>query len=204
MKIFVTGTDTDVGKTIISSWLCLHFNYSYWKPIQAGSITLTDREFAQRLGISTLQEYERLTQALSPHLAAHLDNKILDINKIQLPVFKHLIVEGAGGILVPINGKHTLLDLIRHLNLPVIVVARSSLGTINHTCLTLEALKNKNVKILGVIMNGDKNEENKKAIEYYGKIKVLQEFPRMEKIDKNSLLATKPSTALLKLFISKI
>ncbi|CAG7591935.1 MAG: dethiobiotin synthase [Candidatus Midichloria sp.] len=200
MKIFVTGTDTDIGKTIISSWLCLHFNYHYWKPIQSGSIPLTDKEFAQQLGINTIQEYARITQPLSPHLAARLDNKVLDINKIQVPLLEPLIVEGAGGVLVPINEQHTILDLIQHLNLPVIVVARSTLGTINHTCLTLGALANRNIKVLGVIMNGDKNEENKKAIEYYGNTKVLQEFPKIEEINKSSLLAIKPSPALLSLF----
>ncbi|MDJ1305116.1 MAG: dethiobiotin synthase [Candidatus Midichloria sp.] len=204
MKIFVTGTDTDIGKTIISSWLCLHFNCHYWKPIQSGSTPLTDKEFSQQLGINTIQEYECLTHPLSPHLAARLDNKILDINKIQVPLLEPLIVEGAGGILVPINEQHTILDLIQHLNLPVIVVAKSTLGTINHTCLTLGALTNRNIKILGVIMNGDKNEENKKAIEYYGKVRVLQEFPKIEKINKSSLLAIKPSTALLELFTSKL
>lgn len=98
-------------------------------------------------------------------------------------------MEGAGGVLVPLNENELIIDLIKALNLPAIVVARSGLGTINHTCLTLEALRNHQIEIAGVIMNGEPNHENRKAIEHYGKIKVLAEMPKFEKLTSETLIA---------------
>ena len=197
MQIFITATDTNIGKTLVSTWLCLHFNMSYWKPIQSGINDITDTEFVKSFGVKTFQELYRLTQPLSPHLAAHIDNKKIDLNKINIIQENNLIVEGAGGVLVPLNEQHTILDLIKRLNIPVIVIARSSLGTINHTCLTLEALRSKGVNVLGVITNGEENIENRLAIEYYGKVNVLQHIPFFCNVSKAELLRLKASQELL-------
>jgi dethiobiotin synthase len=133
-------------------------------------------------------------KSLSPHLSARLAKVEITVDKIlqYLESANHdkiFIIEGAGGILIPLNEKELMVDLMRALNLPVIIVARSGLGTINHTCSTLEVLRNKGLEVFGVIMNGDPNLENKKAIEHYGKVKVIAEIPKTENIwtDFNSI-----------------
>ena len=197
MQIFITATDTNVGKTLISTWLCLHFKMSYWKPIQTGAIEITDTQFVKSFGIKTFEELYKLKQPISPHIAAQIDNQHIDLSKIQLIKERNLIIEGVGGVLVPLNKYHTILDLISRLTIPVIVIARSSLGTINHTCLTLEMLYSKNLNVLGIIMNGEKNIDNQQAIEYYGKIKVLQAFPQLDIISPEKLLQIKPTIELV-------
>lgn len=196
--IFVTGTDTDVGKTVISSWLCLHGQYSYLKPIQTGSDLITDTDTAKKMtDAHTYQESFIYKEPVSPHLAASLENEEIDIGKIVLPKESRVIIEGAGGVLVPINKKDLMIDLIKKLAIPVIITARSSLGTINHTLLTIEALRTRDIPILGVIMNGDMNIENEKAIAYYGKVKILASLPVMPDLSKESLQAI-PFTKELK------
>ncbi len=188
LNIFITGTDTNVGKTIISSWLAYHTGFSYFKPIQTGSNESTDSIEVHKLTDAKIYpETYIYKEPLSPHLAANIENSEIDINNIKLPKADNLIIEGAGGILVPINEKHLMIDLIKKLDTPVILVARSSLGTINHTLLTLEVLKQRNIKVLGVIVNGEKNEENCKAIEFYGNTKILAQFPRLELISSSSI-----------------
>lgn len=188
MKIFITGTDTDIGKTFISSWLCLHTGYKYFKPIQTGNIDETDTETLKSLGVNTYNEKFSYKERLSPHLAARLEGEYIDFDSISLPSEENLIIEGAGGALVPINDKYLVIDLIQKFNVPVIVVARSGLGTINHTLLTLESLRSRDINILGVILNGPLNAENAKAIEFYGKVKVLAQIPKLESSTKEDLL----------------
>jgi dethiobiotin synthetase len=203
MKIFITGTDTNIGKTIISAWLCVHFNASYWKPVQSGS---KEDEIDSRVVKKILNgddekiipEKYILEAPLSPHLAAQMEGKYIQMSELELPDTKeNLIVEGAGGILVPINNEATMLDLVQQIKIPVIIVARSALGTINHTCLTIEALKGRKIPILGVIMNGPKNENNKKAIEKYGGFPVLDEVEKFRKLDHSFLKARVPSKKLI-------
>ena len=188
MKIFITGTDTNVGKTVVSSWLSYHYNFHYWKPIQSGDENgVSDTDFVKKVlckkdnQIEVLDPKYLFPELLSPHLAAKMNKVSIDFSKIIpfVPSKKKLLIEGAGGIFVPLNDKFMMIDLIEVLETPVIIVARSSLGTINHTILTLEALRERDIKILGVILNGEKNSENKKAIEFYGKTKVLFEFPKL-------------------------
>ena len=186
MKIFITGTGTNVGKTVISGWLLTHLkHYHYWKPIQSGTIKGSDIDFIKTVISNIFEPTYSFPESLSPHLAAKINNIKIDINHIirSIPNKKNLIIEGAGGVFVPLNDDFMMIDLIKILNIPVIIVANSGLGTINHTCLTVEALKNRNIEILGIIMNGIKNEDNKKAIEYYGKVQVLDEI---EIFDKNN------------------
>ncbi len=193
--VFITGTDTEVGKTIASACLMCalrnHENICYWKPVQTGIEEDNDTEMVRNLASCSVEEIHengiRLEKPLSPHLSARLADveitieKILDCNKSNDKKF--YIVEGAGGILVPLNEKDLMIDLMQKLNLPTVIVSRSVLGTINHTLLTIESLRNQNIEILGVIMNGEPNLENRKAIEHYGKVSVLAEMPKFEKLD---------------------
>lgn len=193
-QLFVTGTDTGIGKTITSAWLCQHWGASYWKPIQSGLNGLTDSQLVTTLSPNSRihPEQYRLQAPLSPHQAADLE----DI-KIQLPDFtlppheSKLIIEGAGGCLVPINWKHTMIDLIQHLGVCTVLVARSGLGTINHTTLSLQALKAAQIPVLGVIMVGEPNPHNREAIEHFGEVPVLAELPHFEEISAE-VLANQP------------
>lgn len=188
--VFVTGTDTGVGKTMASAWLCLQWQAAYWKPIQSGLDEITDTEWVTQLAqCKHLPERHRLIQALSPHQSADLDGISIQLSDFEWPTSpqqsilgERWVVEGAGGCIVPINWKDCMSDLMLHLNLPVLVVARSGLGTINHTCLTLEHLKRKGVHILGVILNGPQNHANKNAIEHFSGVQVLAELPWMDQV----------------------
>ena len=190
MKIFVTGTDTHVGKTLVSSWLCLHLQADYWKPIQCGTTPHTDTEtVAQLTGVRTHAETYRLQLAASPHLAAAREGVVINTADCQLPTADRLIIEGAGGLLVPLNQYDRMIDLMAKFNLPVLLVARSTLGTINHTCLSLQALRSLNIPVLGVVLCGELNAENKTAIETYGEVEVLAELPELATIDRDALKA---------------
>lgn len=187
-QYFITGTGTGVGKTFISGLLTYKLKAKYWKPIQAGTQTGTDIEFIQK--ITRLPEEHFIPSAhilktpSSPHLAAQIEEKqisLLDFAHISLSEYPNLIVEGAGGILVPINDYQTILDLIRFLELPVIVVSQHYLGSINHTLLTLRVLEQSNIPIKGIIFNGY-NPESERIIlkmsnpEYYlGTIPTIKE-----------------------------
>ncbi|WP_168464637.1 dethiobiotin synthase [Wolbachia endosymbiont of Ctenocephalides felis wCfeT] len=201
MQIFVTGTDTDVGKTIISSWLCLHTGYSYFKPIQTGSVLGTDsHQVSDLVSTEVYKEDFVYKEPLSPHLAASLENCSIDIDKISLPKTHELIIEGAGGILVPISRDKFIIDLIKKFNVPTILVARSVLGTINHTLLSLEALRARNISILGVILNGPPNQDNLEAIEFYGRVQVLASVPKLQRINRESLMQIPLSNQLKTIF----
>lgn len=194
MQIFVTGTDTDVGKTIISSWLCLHTGYSYFKPIQTGSILGTDSHQVSNLtNANVYKENFVYKRPLSPHLAASLE---INIDRVSLPKTHNLIIEGAGGVLVPINKTTLMVDLIKKLATPTILVARSTLGTINHTLLSLEALRARNIPILGVILNGLPSQDNLEAIEFYGRVRVLASVPKLQQVDREHLMQTPLSNRL--------
>ncbi|MFV1884886.1 MAG: dethiobiotin synthase [Balneola sp.] len=192
-KFFVAGTDTGIGKTFVSAMLMSALDATYWKPIQAGLEEETDTEFVQRVSEAVdfrlIPEKYRLETPMSPHGAADIDGVSISLNDFELPEFdtKHLIVEGAGGLLVPINWKDTVLDLIEYLKLPVLLVARSSLGTLNHTLLSVEALRSRDIDVFGVILNGEKHEHNKQTIEHFGKVEVMGLLPQ-EKIDMASFI----------------
>ncbi|MDQ7031697.1 MAG: dethiobiotin synthase [Desulfonauticus sp.] len=193
-KVFITGTDTGVGKTLVSAILVKALNAYYFKPIQTGSIEGTDSNYIQTLtklpSNYFLPEVYTFKEPVSPHLAAKLEQKKIILDKITCPLHSPLVVEGAGGLLVPINKKFFMLDIIKKFSLPVILVARSTLGTINHTLMSLKILKDNNVSILGVILNGPINKDNKEAIEFYGKIKVLTEIDYSQNLKKSFLQLT--------------
>ena len=200
MKIFISGTDTSVGKTVISSWLCTKTRFSYWKPIQSGDIEDSDTQFVLKSSkTKVFKESYVFKNPLSPHHASALENITIEINSISVPQEKNLIIEGAGGILVPLNEKELIVDFIKHLNTPVILVVRATLGTINHTLLSLEALKHRSIKVLGVIMNGPFNKGNFEAIEYYGQTKVLATFPKLDNLSNDVLKSIELPSSLKKI-----
>jgi dethiobiotin synthetase/malonyl-CoA O-methyltransferase len=177
--VFVTGTDTDVGKTLVSAWLTQAWGAEYWKPVQTGAADITDYGTLGRLVPgAVIHPSAYVFQApLSPHEAARRERARIDLSSMVLPqTDKPLVVEGAGGIMVPLNDTALTIDLVERLGLPALVVARSGLGTINHTLLTLEALRRRRLPILGVVMNGQKNPANRQAIEHFGGVPVLAEI----------------------------
>jgi dethiobiotin synthetase len=169
-KFFITGIGTDVGKTVCSAIITKALNADYWKPIQAGDLENSDSiKVKNLLGTGYAgkihKEAFKLTQPMSPHAAAKIDGLDINILDIKLPETNNsLIVEGAGGLLVPINSTQTVADLIYHLNIPTIVVSRNYLGSINHTLLTVEALKNRSIPIAGILFNGPENLETQTII----------------------------------------
>jgi dethiobiotin synthetase len=195
-RFFVTGTDTGVGKTVVSALLCAALDAIYWKPIQTGSREGTDRNTVMGLAhlarTRTLPETYVFGPPVSPHLAARMAGRQIELRKIKapdLPVSENLITEGAGGALVPINRTQLMTDLMRHLGFPVLLVSRTSLGTINHTLLSVAALRAARLDIRGVILAGQPNLENRKAIEHYGEVSVIGWLPFLKKIDRRALLA---------------
>lgn len=188
---FVTGTDTNVGKTVVSAMLTVGLGAAYWKPIQAGLPTDTDY-VRQATGLNDshfLPERFRLTQPLSPHAAAPLDDVQIALSDFQMPVAQkpHLIVEGAGGLMVPLNDQDLIIDLIKYLSLPVCLVARSTLGTINHTLLSIAQLRRAELPILGVILNGERNLSNREAIVHYGQVPILGELEPLPVVNSDTL-----------------
>src|SRR5690242_1709675 len=166
-QYFVTGTDTGVGKTVVSALLCAALDASFWKPIQTGADTDSDSTTVARLAElppeRIFAEAYRFSPPVSPHLAAREAGAKISLSKISIPAAAReaaLIVEGAGGVLVPINETQYMRDLMRELGLPIIVAARNSLGTINHTLLTLAALRASRLRVAGVVLNGEPNDGN--------------------------------------------
>ena len=193
-SLFVTGTDTNVGKTVLSALLVAALDAVYWKPIQTGAIEGTDRETLIQLAAipqaQSLQESYCFDPPVSPHLAAEAGGVRIDLAHIRPPnnLARPLIVEGAGGILVPINESELMLDLARRLGFPVIIAARSALGTINHTLLTVRALRCAKVGIKGVVMIGPRNRDNERAVERFGSVPLVGRIPWLNKIDRQALL----------------
>lgn len=184
--LFVTGTDTGVGKTVLSAALLLRYpDACYWKPIQTGPDDDT-AEVRRLSGGRVLDEGIRLPDPVSPHLAARRAGMSIALPNRDSDGAVY-IVEGAGGALVPVNDSQTMADLMVLLGLPVIVAARTTLGTINHTLLTIEALRARSLKIAGVVTIGDVDPDNRAAIEQYGCVTVLAEMPRFNPLTPESL-----------------
>lgn len=196
---FVTGTDTDVGKSVACAWLLHRWNASYWKPIQAGTEGLTDTTFVRQLSGLPESRFHppAYTLALprSPHEAARKEGVVIRMARLKCPAeTRPLVVEGAGGIMVPLNDTHFMLDLMVQLALPVILVARTALGTINHTLLSLECLRHQGIAPVGVILNGPPDSENRQAITRYGQVTILAEIPPLLSLDQKTLLRSVPQS----------
>ncbi|HWF12447.1 MAG TPA: dethiobiotin synthase [Candidatus Acidoferrales bacterium] len=192
---FVTGTDTNVGKTVLSALLVAALDAHYWKPVQTGAVEGTDRESVRKwTGISEdllPSEKYRFDPPVSPHLAARAAGIELHLDDFELPAAPadaKWIVEGAGGVMVPINTCELMRDLMRRIGFPVVIAARTALGTINHTLLTFAALRELSLPICGVVMIGDENVENRRAIEHYGNVRVVGHIPLLETIHRATLL----------------
>jgi dethiobiotin synthetase len=181
-SIIISGTDTGVGKTMLSAMLMTSLpEYFYWKPVQSGTVDGTDSATVRKLSCSSperiLPEAYIFAQPFSPHLAASLDGKKVEVEKLQLPNVIPLIVEGAGGLLVPLNEHLLFIDMFKQWDLPVLLACRSGLGTINHTLLSIEALRKRDIPLLGCVLIGEANPENEKAIERFSNAKILGRIP---------------------------
>lgn len=192
-KYFVTGIGTGIGKTLVSAVLTEKLKADYWKPIQSGDLDQSDSLAIESL-ISNQQtkihpETYRLNNPLSPHLSARMDGVEIELNKFSIPkTSNNLIVEGAGGLMVPLNDKELILDLIKHLNLEVIVVSQNYLGSINHTLLTLNTLKQHCISIKGIVFSGEENLESHDYILKYSKVNHLGNIPLLGEISKSKVI----------------
>jgi dethiobiotin synthetase len=194
-SVVITGTDTDVGKTFISALLMAGLpEYRYWKPIQSGREPSTDsntvRDLSGARSERILDEQYIFEAPLSPHAAAALEARSVDSAALSVVPPAPLIVEGAGGLLVPLNDDTLYIDMFVRWELPAIVVTRSTLGTINHTLLTLEALRRRNIRVLGCIVNGPRNPSNEQAIEQYGNVEILGVIERLTSVTPEILQRT--------------
>ena len=192
MKLFITGISTDVGKTIASAIITEALEADYWKPIQAGDLDQSDSHKIQKLLSNTKSKIHPNSYALhtpaSPHLAAEIDGITIDIKKIQEPITQnHLVVEGAGGVFVPINNEQTIIDLIQP-DYKLIVVSRHYLGSINHTLLTIEALQNRKIGIGGIIFSGNENPSTEAIILSKTGIKSIGRINEEPYFDQNVIL----------------
>ena len=199
--VFVTGTDTGVGKTVVSAWLVRGWQADYWKPVQTGTVEGRDRDAVQYLaGIGKERIHPstwELKAPLSPHTAARVEDKTISIHDFRLPsTDRPLVVEGAGGVLVPLNWHDLMIDLMARLRLPAVVAARSSLGTINHTLLTLEALRRRGLEILGVVMVGAPDALNRESIEHFGRVPVIGQIPLLDPLTPETLAQLPPPPPL--------
>ncbi len=179
-RMFVTGTDTGVGKTLVSGMLAARIDAAYWKPIQTGAVEETDSSWIARIcGLPRerlFPEEYLFADPVSPHLAAYREGKRIEISRVFWPESEFpVLAEGAGGLMVPLNQEEYMIDLMSYLNAPVLVVARSGLGTINHTLLTVDRLRSSGLRVFGVVLNGVRNRDNREAIEKMGRVKVLAE-----------------------------
>lgn len=189
MKLFITGIGTDVGKTVASAIVTQALEADYWKPVQAGDLELSDTHKVRARVANEKSQFHPNAYALntpaSPHLAAELDGITIDLKKIKEPqTNNHLVIEGAGGILVPLNDTDCIIDLIRP-DYKVIVVSRHYLGSINHTLLTIEALKSRNIPVAGIIFSGDENQATESIILNKTEVKCIGRIDNEPYFDAN-------------------
>lgn len=195
-RFFITGIGTDVGKTVASAILVESLHADYWKPIQAGDLNNTDTMKVRSLISNTKSEFHpeiyQLTKPMSPHAAAEADGVKINIDALALPITSNsLIIEGAGGLMVPLNDEFLVVDLIQKLKAEVILVSKNYLGSINHTLLTVEALKKRGIPIAGIIFNGKSNKSSEDYILNYTGLKKLLSIEEEKKIDKEMILKYK-------------
>ena len=189
MKLFITGIGTDVGKTIVSAIVTEALEADYWKPIQAGDLENSDshkiKSFLSNKKTVIHPNSYALNTPASPHLAAEIDGITIDLNQIIEPeTANHLVVEGAGGVLVPLNSKDCVIDLVQP-EYKVIVVSRHYLGSINHTLLTIEALQNRKITIAGIIFSGDENKATEQIIQTKSGLKCIGRIEQEPYFDQN-------------------
>ncbi len=191
--IFITGIGTGVGKTIVSAIVTEKLKADYWKPIQSGDLYDSDTLKVQSLVSNDVTVFHpesyRLTQPFSPHKSAAIDKVTIDLQNIVLPkTDNQLVIEGAGGLMVPLNDNFLIIDLIKQLNAKVILVSKNYLGSINHTLLSVHALKKYNIEVMGIIFNGPKDIYSKTYILNYSGLTELGQIPMYPKPDKKAIL----------------
>jgi dethiobiotin synthetase len=191
--LFITGIGTGIGKTIVSAVLTEKLKSDYWKPIQSGDLDDSDTLKVKNLVSNTASTFHteayRLTQPYSPHKSAAIDGITIDLNKIIAPKTNNrLIIEGAGGLMVPLNDDYLMIDLIKQLDVEVVLVSQNYLGSINHTLLSVAMLKQYDIKIAGIIFNGKTDENSESYILNYTGVKLLGHLPEFETVDKDAII----------------
>jgi dethiobiotin synthetase len=191
-RIIVTGTDTGIGKTVFAAGLAGALDGYYWKPVQSGLDGETDSDTVRRLsGLSAeriLPERYRLVTPVSPHLAAEIDGIVIDPDELELPETpKPLVVEGAGGLMVPLTREITYLDMFARWHAPLVLCARTTLGTINHTLLSIAALRARDIPLIGVAFIGDANDDSEQTIVAMGGTRHLGRLPHLPQLEAGTL-----------------
>ena len=194
MRYFVTGIGTEIGKTISSAVLVEALKADYWKPIQAGELENSDSQKVKRLISNTKsqfhQERYRLKEAMSPHAAAQREGIEIQLTQCQTPSTENtLIIEGAGGLLVPLNNTDCIIDLIPHFNAETILISQHYLGSINHTLLSVEVLQKRGLSIKGILFNGNENKETEEIILSKTGLMSLGRIPIISTINKETIKA---------------
>lgn len=208
-NILITGTDTDIGKTVFAAGLTMALKASYWKPIQAGIEDATDSETVADLsGCAILPEAYSLKTPASPHYAAERDGVEIELDELNIPRLAqggHLVIEAAGGLMVPLkrpeNGNDGILaiDLFAKWGVGTILCARTSLGTINHTLLSIKALRDADIPILGIVFIGDENIDSQKTIIEFANVPNLGRLPILNPLNRASLMKAMQDDILLDL-----
>ena len=193
-RIVVTGTDTGIGKTVFAAALASALDGYYWKPIQSGLEDETDSDAVRRLSAlpaeRILPERYRLRTPASPHLAARIDGVAIDAERFDLPATaRPLVIEGAGGLLVPLTRELTYIDVLARWRAPLALCARTTLGTINHTLLSIEAIRARGIPLLGVAFIGDENTSSEDIIVALGRTRRLGRLPFLTQLSAGSLKA---------------
>ncbi|OPY94365.1 dethiobiotin synthase [Bradyrhizobium sacchari] len=195
-RIVVAGTDTGIGKTVFSAGLAHLLGAKYWKPVQAGLEGETDSEAAARLGGLSpgrvMPELYRLRTPASPHHSAQIDEVRINVESFHLPDCRDrpLVIEGAGGLMVPLNRDVLYIDIFERWSLPVVLCASTKLGTINHSLLSIEALRKRQIRLLGIAFVGERNPESESAICEIGRVRWLGRLPWITPLTADSLQKT--------------
>lgn len=190
--VFVSGIGTEIGKTLVSAILTKALKADYWKPVQSGDLDHTDSMKVQHLSQEPIEHFHpeayRLKTPASPHYSAAIDELRIELNSFTLPETDNfLVVEGAGGLMVPLNEEHTILDLIQHLQLPVVLVSQHYLGSINHTLLSLNCLKERGIPLAGLIFNGPSTPSSASIIEQMSGQKAIFHLPQLDAISPTEI-----------------
>jgi len=192
-RIVVAGTDTEIGKTVFSAGLAALLGANYWKPIQAGLVGETDSQLVARLGgLSAdriMPERYRLKTPASPHHAAAIDGVHIKLESLDVPDTggRPLVIEGSGGLLVPLDDTTLYIDVFARWQIPVVLCARTTLGTINHSLLSIEALRHRKLNIVGIAFIGDGNPESERVICNIGQVRRLGRLPRLSPLTASTL-----------------
>jgi dethiobiotin synthetase len=193
-RLFITGIGTDVGKTLIAAILVEKLKADYWKPIQSGDLDNSDTMKVHSLVSNPVSVFHseayRLTQPFSPHKSAAIDGVEITLKNVSCPVTSNtLIIEGAGGLMVPVNAEEYVVNLIKMLNAEVILVIKHYLGSINHTLLSLELLKSKDIPVKGIIYNGGEDYYSELAIQNHCNIPVIGRLPHCNELSRDKIVA---------------